>query len=256
MAKNSNSNSNSNSKKRSHSTADPTAAVPKPTVFRKTKKAKQQHESSTSTSSANNSNKSKGNSKSTNPGNGPKVGDVGSRKPGYASNSSNSKNKVKSTSNSNSTEQLKPKPKPKPQKKKQAKPLAPPPPPTILPVAPPASSSFRIIVGSYQRLLYGLQVEFNNNSNSKLQATLKPIFTFPAHASSIKSVACAGSAPVPLGIKDGMQSKWLATGGTDESIKVWDLRKRIEVGQLTGHEGEFETVGVGEEDREKIGEGE
>ncbi|KAI9440753.1 WD40-repeat-containing domain protein [Lactarius indigo] len=90
------------------------------------------------------------------------------------------------------------------------------------------SSSFKVIAGSYERLLYGLQgtVSVVSSASSELQWTLKPIFIFPAHVSCIKSVAAS-----PQG------GKWLATGSGDEIIKVWDLRRRKEVGGLMQHEG-------------------
>ncbi|KAN0126332.1 WD40-repeat-containing domain protein [Lactarius tabidus] len=90
------------------------------------------------------------------------------------------------------------------------------------------SSSFKVIAGSYERLLYGLQgtVSVVSPASSELQWTLKPIFIFPAHVSCIKSVAAS-----PQG------GKWLATGSGDEIIKVWDLRRRKEVGGLMQHEG-------------------
>ena len=46
------------------------------------------------------------------------------------------------------------------------------------------------------------------------EPTLKPIFIFPAHVACVKAVAAS-----PEG------GKWLATGSTDEIIKVWDLTK-------------------------------
>ncbi|EST04647.1 WD40 repeat [Kalmanozyma brasiliensis GHG001] len=113
-------------------------------------------------------------------------------------------------------------------------------PATILIKPPQPTSTFRIVAGSYERLLYGLEATVEPSSDSTtagadassstsaaaFNISLKPIFTFPAHISSIRTVATAGS-----------DSKWLATGGTDEIVKVWDLRKQREVGQLTGHEG-------------------
>ena len=90
-------------------------------------------------------------------------------------------------------------------------------------------SSFKIIAGSYERLLYGLQATVSASSpatSSELEWTLKPIFIFPAHVSYIKTVAAS-----PQG------GKWLATGSGDEIIKVWDLRRRKEVGGLMQHEG-------------------
>ncbi|CDU25399.1 related to MAK11 protein (maintenance of killer toxin-encoding satellite M1 dsRNA) [Sporisorium scitamineum] len=107
-------------------------------------------------------------------------------------------------------------------------------PPTILIKPPQPTSSFKIVAGSYERLLYGLEATVepasdepsSASTSTSFNVSLKPIFTFPAHISSIRTVATAGA-----------DSKWLATGGTDEIVKVWDLRKRREVGQLTGHEG-------------------
>ncbi|GJE93253.1 WD40 repeat-like protein [Phanerochaete sordida] len=52
------------------------------------------------------------------------------------------------------------------------------------------------------------------------------MFIFPAHISSVKAVAAS-----PNG------GKWLATGSSDEIIKVWDLRRRKEIGGLMHHEG-------------------
>lgn len=91
-------------------------------------------------------------------------------------------------------------------------------------------SSFKIIVGSYERLLYGLEgtTSVSSTGASELEWTLKPIFIFPAHVSCIKVVAAS-----PQG------GKWLATGSGDEIIKVWDLRRRKEVGGLMQHEGVF-----------------
>lgn len=97
--------------------------------------------------------------------------------------------------------------------------------PSVLVKPPQATAGFKIVAGSYERLLYGLEATLTP-ADGTFGVQLKPIFTFPAHISSIRTVATAGA-----------DSKWLATGGTDEIVKVWDLRKRREVGQLTGHEG-------------------
>ena len=108
-------------------------------------------------------------------------------------------------------------------------------PATILIKPPQPTSTFKIVAGSYERLLYGLEATVEPATEAEVGSSqaaasfavkLKPIFTFPAHISSIRTVATAGA-----------DSKWLATGGTDEIVKVWDLRKQREVGQLTGHEG-------------------
>ena len=87
-------------------------------------------------------------------------------------------------------------------------------------------STFKIIAGSYEKLLYGLEGTVTLNGVSSPQFHLKPIFIFPAHVSCIKSVAAS-----PGG------GKWLATGSTDEIVKVWDLRRKKEVGGLMHHQG-------------------
>ncbi|EJD48091.1 WD40 repeat-like protein [Auricularia subglabra TFB-10046 SS5] len=81
---------------------------------------------------------------------------------------------------------------------------------------------FSIVAGSYEKILYGLRPDFTLDAQ---RPKLKPFFIFPAHTSCIKAVA--GS---PGG-------KWLATGSTDEIIKIWDLRRRKEVGGLVQHDG-------------------
>jgi protein MAK11 len=90
-------------------------------------------------------------------------------------------------------------------------------------------STFKIIAGSYEKLLYGLEgtvTTSESDEDSEYTFSLKPIFIFPAHVSCIKAVAAS-----PTG------GKWLATGSADEIVKVWDLRRRKEIGGLMHHEG-------------------
>ena len=97
----------------------------------------------------------------------------------------------------------------------------------VSPAAPgSAPRGLRIVAGSYERFLYGIEGFVHRGADGNYTVSLTPRFVFPAHVSSIRCVACAGR-----------DSKWLATGGMDETIKVWDLRRRKEVGALTGHEG-------------------
>ncbi|KAI0831978.1 WD40 repeat-like protein [Trametes gibbosa] len=97
-------------------------------------------------------------------------------------------------------------------------------------VSDPSSStslptSFKAICGSYEKLLYGLEGTVSSEG-AEYSFHLKPIFIFPAHVSCIKAVAAS-----PQG------GKWLATGSADEIVKVWDLRRRKEIGGLMHHEG-------------------
>ncbi|KAJ7249567.1 WD40-repeat-containing domain protein [Mycena haematopus] len=91
----------------------------------------------------------------------------------------------------------------------------------------PLPKSFKIIAGSYEKLLYGLEGSVSYDTDTAaLSFHIKPIFIFPAHVSCIKAVAAS-----PHG------GKWLATGSADEIVKVWDLRRRKEIGGLMHHEG-------------------
>ncbi|CAE6482751.1 unnamed protein product [Rhizoctonia solani] len=89
-------------------------------------------------------------------------------------------------------------------------------------------STFKIIVGTYEKLLYGLEghVADAPGFENKYSVILTPIFIFPAHVACVRAVAAS-----PQG------GKWLATGSTDEIVKVWDLRRRKEVGGLIQHQG-------------------
>ncbi len=88
-------------------------------------------------------------------------------------------------------------------------------------------TSFKVVCGSYEKLLYGLEGTVSTSSSDH-SFHLRPIFIFPAHVSCIKSVAAS-----PQG------GKWLATGSADEIIKVWDLRRRKEIGGLMQHQGTY-----------------
>ena len=92
----------------------------------------------------------------------------------------------------------------------------------------PLPTSFKVVAGSYEKLLYGLDGTITADDQSNQKFHLKPIFIFPAHVSCIKSVAAS-----PHG------GKWLATGSADEIVKVWDLKRRKEIGGLMHHEGKL-----------------
>lgn len=79
---------------------------------------------------------------------------------------------------------------------------------------------FRVIAGTYERLLYGLDGFYNQQSNT---ISLTPVFIYPSHISCIKSLASTG--------------RFLSSGSTDEIIKIYDLKLRKEVGSLLHHDG-------------------
>lgn len=103
---------------------------------------------------------------------------------------------------------------------------------------PAAPSTFVVSVGSYERLLYGLSCTFlpapGTASDALPLLQVEPIFSFPAHLSSIKSVASSVLASPGTGSERKVGGKYLVSGGTDEVIKVWDLKRKKEVGSLEG----------------------
>jgi len=119
--------------------------------------------------------------------------------------------------------------------------------------------NFRIICGTYEKLIYGINAFWGNvNSNEDIEMNdvtetekmidpkilekqkkidetslglasnnmalrLDPIFIYPSHISYIKCIGIGGH--------------HMASGGTDEVIKLYDLKKRKEVGTLLHHSG-------------------
>ncbi|KAJ3344123.1 hypothetical protein HDU93_003286 [Gonapodya sp. JEL0774] len=111
---------------------------------------------------------------------------------------------------------------------------------------------FRVVVGSYERFVYGINVypsagvevdelpaadedlkERDTNETSAAATTttkslynLAPLFVHPAHVSSIKALA-----------SNSPRSSFLASGSVDESIRLYDLRRLRELGSLFHHQG-------------------
>ncbi|KAJ3272709.1 hypothetical protein HDV01_005345 [Terramyces sp. JEL0728] len=75
---------------------------------------------------------------------------------------------------------------------------------------------FLVVAGTYERLLYGLNGSFTDKE-------LVPSFIYPAHISCITALACT--------------PRFLATGSTDEHVKLYDLKIRKEIGSLMHHSG-------------------
>ncbi|KAJ2536594.1 60s ribosome biogenesis protein mak11, partial [Coemansia sp. RSA 1933] len=77
--------------------------------------------------------------------------------------------------------------------------------------------------GTYERILYGIEGRFAGE-----RLTLNPRFIFPAHIGCIKSVSIGG--------------RYLASGSTDEIIRLYDLKKRVELGSLHEHKGSITSL--------------
>lgn len=101
--------------------------------------------------------------------------------------------------------------------------------PTASSIPPEPFTAFEIVAGSYERILYGLHCT-PSGVGSDTTVDMQPIFQFPAHLTGVK---CTAASP---------NGRWLVTGSADEVIKVWDLRRRKEVGGLVGHEGTSDNI--------------
>lgn len=72
-----------------------------------------------------------------------------------------------------------------------------------------------LVAGSYEKFIWGYKLKSRKHSNS---LTLTPLFSFPSHLSTIKTVAVSGTAAV--------------SGGNDDTIKIYDLSTSAEIGSL------------------------
>ena len=87
---------------------------------------------------------------------------------------------------------------------------------------------FLIVAGSYERLLYGLAGTFEGSESSVSIPSLEPSFIYPAHISCIKALSA--------------NQRFLASGSTDEHVKLYDLKLRKEVGTLMHHTGSITSL--------------
>ncbi|KPV78002.1 uncharacterized protein RHOBADRAFT_50525 [Rhodotorula graminis WP1] len=101
---------------------------------------------------------------------------------------------------------------------------------------PAAPKRFTVAAGSYERLLYGLECTFEpaTGTGTDFELSISPIFSFPAHLSSLRTVAASTLTHEGTGSERRVGGKYLVSGGSDEIIKVWDLPRRKEVGSLEG----------------------
>ncbi|PIN18976.1 WD40 repeat-containing protein [Handroanthus impetiginosus] len=72
-----------------------------------------------------------------------------------------------------------------------------------------------LVAGSYERFIWGYKLKSRKHLSS---LTLSPLFSFPSHLSTIKTVAVAGSAAV--------------SNGNNDTIKIYDLSTSSEIGSL------------------------
>jgi protein MAK11 len=78
-----------------------------------------------------------------------------------------------------------------------------------------------VTIGSYEKTLHG--IDFKVDEEGKQVLTKKTSFSMPAHTGYIKAVS---SGP-----------HYLVSGSTDETVRIFDLRRRKDYGSLTCHGG-------------------
>ncbi|KAL1926977.1 hypothetical protein VTP01DRAFT_5307 [Rhizomucor pusillus] len=101
----------------------------------------------------------------------------------------------------------------------------------LLPAAD--NEDFRVITGTYERILYGINAYWEKNADddngSAYKIRMEPVFIVPAHIGCIRTVAIGGH--------------FLASGSTDEIIRLYDVKKRKEYGSLGGqHTGDITDI--------------
>lgn len=87
------------------------------------------------------------------------------------------------------------------------------------------ATQFRILTGSYEHNLLCLSLVIPADSKSPV---FQPIFHFESHSLSIYCISSS--------------HRYLVTGLKDEHIKIYDLQKRKELGDLLAHEGSVNTL--------------
>ncbi|KAL0966957.1 hypothetical protein UPYG_G00302750 [Umbra pygmaea] len=75
-----------------------------------------------------------------------------------------------------------------------------------------------LIAGSYEQIAFGYRL-----STSEKEWTATPDFTHHAHTASVSAVATS--------------NRYIATGSRDETIQIYDMKKRVEHGALLHHDG-------------------
>ena len=82
----------------------------------------------------------------------------------------------------------------------------------------------QICAGSYEHKLFGFDCIAETDEDT-MSLTLTPVFAYAPHAGCVKSVAMSGNGSL------------LASGSTDEHVKLYNLRTRRELGDLIQHDG-------------------
>lgn len=83
-----------------------------------------------------------------------------------------------------------------------------------------------VTVGSYEKTLHGVDLKIDVEGDKAVSK--KVAFSMPAHTGFVKTLA---SGP-----------EFLVSGSTDETVRIFDLRRRKDYGSLTCHSGSVSTL--------------
>ncbi|EMR10505.1 hypothetical protein PNEG_01217 [Pneumocystis murina B123] len=83
--------------------------------------------------------------------------------------------------------------------------------------------SLRIIAGTYEGILYGIDVILSLKDDMKINIHFNPVWMFESNHGCIHTIAIGG--------------RYLVCGGVDEVIKLYDLRKKKDIGSLHHQSG-------------------
>lgn len=95
-------------------------------------------------------------------------------------------------------------------------------------MAPNGTPAFTILLGTYERTIYGLDVARSDDDDATL--TLTPAYIMPVHGGSVRCIA--GSA-------DGAH---MASGSVDETIRLFDTASRRALGHLMPQHGTIQAL--------------
>ena len=91
----------------------------------------------------------------------------------------------------------------------------------------------RVIVGCYDGTIHGWE---EPSQPSPSPTNFELVFAYTAHRSCVKTMT----------VLSGKKQNVMVSGGTDELLRIYDLAKRKEIGELSKHEAAVECLqGVG-----------
>ncbi|KAL4182919.1 hypothetical protein AMTRI_Chr11g152620 [Amborella trichopoda] len=83
-------------------------------------------------------------------------------------------------------------------------------------------AAMNLVAGTYEQVVWGFKLRLHNENETE-QAFLSPIFSHHAHLSPIKALSVSG----PIA----------ASSGSDETVRVFDINQRAEIGALIHDNG-------------------